>query len=192
MGPKREHAAKDSVWRALTRTVGAVSDALAVLSAACAGILAVLITVDVAQRWVYGGSVHGLLEVAELLLVAVVFLGLARAETTGAHVRVTLATNRLPEPTRTRLRGCSLLMVAAFTAWMATELTQQAIEAVLTGEYRVGLLRFPLWPARTLVAAGVAALAVVSLLKAITMIFGPSAQQSPINTQDRLDERHHL
>src|SRR5690606_18474583 len=70
------------------RVVHAVSEGAAVVAALVAGAIMLGIVIDVLFRTIFGGSVHGLLELVETFMVLVVYLGLAQAERTKTHVRM--------------------------------------------------------------------------------------------------------
>lgn len=133
-------------------------------------VLAVLLTVEVISRSFFHTSIRGLYEIAELLIVVVVFLGIAQAEVARNHVRVTIVTDRLPARVATLVRGVALTLAGGFLAWMFVALTVKAWESLQTGEFKVGLLNFPVWPSRALVALGIGLLVFVCLYKGVGML----------------------
>jgi TRAP-type C4-dicarboxylate transport system permease small subunit len=155
-----------------SRAVRPAAKILGVAAAVLCGGLALLVTAEVILRGATGESIRGLFEIAELGLVMVVFLGFSQAEVDGTHVRVTLLTDRLSPATARRLRGVALLVCAVFLAWMGWELIQRAIESFETGEFRTGLLSFPVWPSRAFIALGVSFLAIVMLVKGLILAGG--------------------
>jgi TRAP-type C4-dicarboxylate transport system permease small subunit len=111
---------------------------------------------DVGWRRATGGSIPGMIELIETFMVVVVFLGLAYAETSGAHVRMNLVTRVLPFPVRRVVKAAGMGVCAAVSGWMAWASTHRAILATAAGEVRPGLLYFPVWPSRILIAVGFA------------------------------------
>lgn len=171
----------DRVIRPMTRSLAVVSAIL------CAG-LALLVTAEVALRGFTGQSIRGIFEIAELGLVMAVFLGLGNAETIGTHVRVTLLTDRLSEAVANRVRAVGLLLACAFCAWMGWELILRALESFNTGEFRTGLLNFPMWPSRAFVAIGTAFLAIVLLAKSLVLLTG----RTPSGSEKQEGEPAHV
>src|SRR5690554_2408267 len=155
----------DRVFRSVTK-------ACVVVSAVLCGALALVLTAEVVMRATTGGSIRGLFEIAELALVMTVFLGFAQAEVNGTHVRVTLLTDRLRPAVANRLRGVALLLACVFLAWMSIELVERAMNSFVGGEYRTGLLNFPLWPSRAFVAFGTSLLTIVALAKSLVFLTG--------------------
>jgi TRAP-type C4-dicarboxylate transport system permease small subunit len=97
-----------------------------------------------------------MIELIETFMVVVVFLGLAFAETSGAHVRMNLVTRVLPFAVRRVLKVAGLGICAALSGWMAWASTHRAVLATASGEVRPGLLYFPVWPSRIMIAMGFA------------------------------------
>ncbi|MDI2097453.1 TRAP transporter small permease [Ruicaihuangia caeni] len=154
------------------RVIKPMTRGLAVISALLCGGLALLVTSEVVLRGFTGESIRGIFEIAELGLVMTVFLGFANAEVDLTHVRVTLLTDRLSPAAASRVRGVALILGAVFCAWMGWELIERAIESFNVGEFRTGLLNFPMWPSRSFVAAGTAFLSIVLLVKGLVLMTG--------------------
>jgi TRAP-type C4-dicarboxylate transport system permease small subunit len=168
------------VWERLLRPTAQV---LGIVSAILCGALAVLLVVEVLLRGTGLSSIRGLFEIAELGLVMIVFLGLANSEVTGTHVRVTLLTDRLRPAVAARVRGVALLLAALFIGWMAWELSGRALESFASGEFRTGLLNFPVWPSRTFVAVGTVFLAVVLAAKGLIWLTGRTPSGTVATTE---------
>lgn len=147
-----------------------IARGLGIVSSVFCGLLAILIASEVVSRAATGTSVRGLIEIAELMVVIVIFLGLAQAEFSESHVRVTLITDRLGPRVASAVRGGALILTALFLAWMSWMLLDRAIDSFLIDEFRIGLLRFPLWPSRALAAIGVATLTLSTVVKGVELI----------------------
>lgn len=148
--------------------VGRVSKFLSLLSSFCIFILILLTAVDVSGRLLRNRPVPGIIEFAEVLLVALIWLGIAQAQRTDAHVSVTLLVSRLPRRVSLAVRAAGLTVMLVIVVWLSVLAIQQAEASVASGEYRWGLMRVPIWPARIAVALGLLALlleTVISLVK---------------------------
>lgn len=148
----------------VSRRISAVT---AVLASLCTIALAVTITIDVAMRLVTRASVVGLVEVSETLLVCIVFLGMAYTAYVGGHVAMSLVTGALPDRVAHAVRAIAYVLVLALIVWMIDATLDRAIASYVTGEYKFGLSRFPLWPARWVIVIGLAVAVPVALLKLI-------------------------
>lgn len=141
------------MWRGI---VGSFAIASAV------GILAImtLVVVDVVRRKVDGGSIPGANEYAEILLVLVVFLGLAEAQRQDSHISVEAVLTRLTATSAARLKSLGLLLSLAVLAWMTWETLDAGRAAFESKEFRFGLARIPTWPAKLAIPIGLAALSI--------------------------------
>lgn len=112
---------------------------------------------DVLRREMTGRAIPGVIEMGEVLMVASVFLGLAYAETRGAHVNMNIVLRRLPDRTAAVVMSIGMVLVLLVVGWMAIVTGQRAWAAFETQEYRFGLVQIPVWPARVALALGLAA-----------------------------------
>ena len=140
------------------RTIHGLSTGLGITASVCTAIMMLAIVGDVASREFRGRGLLGTIELSESLLVAVIFLGLAYAERTGRHVSLSLVFDRLP--TRIAFWGqtAGLLVVLILLGWISYRAGLQAWTSYQRGEFRFGIMRFPMWPARVAMFVGLAAL----------------------------------
>ncbi|WP_255545967.1 MULTISPECIES: TRAP transporter small permease [unclassified Nesterenkonia] len=124
----------------------------------------VAVTVDVLARNALGSSVPGLLEMSESALVATVFLGLAYTGTTNSHVSVDLLTEKLPRRMARKIAGVVWLLGSLMVTWFIYASFERAMESTASGEITVGLMDWPLWPARWLIVIGYVAFLLVALV----------------------------
>ncbi|MDO9407699.1 TRAP transporter small permease [Patulibacter sp.] len=134
--------------------VRGLSGALAAL-AACALIILMAITVaDVVRRAITDKSIEGAVEVAPLLLLGAVVLGLGYAEQTLTHVRTSLVTSRLPLRPRLAVRALGGVVVTALLLWITWESADRALVAIDENDVTPGFVAIHTWPARILVPLG--------------------------------------
>lgn len=149
------------------RAVHALSTLFGVLAALLIVAIMASTAADVATRQLTGSSIPGVVEYSEVLMVGLIFLGLAYAQRTGAHIGVDLVTERMPVRVAHAVRSVGLLLAILVLAVMAWETLEVALRAVESREYRFGLVQVPIWPARLLIPIGLVALL---LELAITLI----------------------
>lgn len=141
----------------LRRLVHQLTQVLAFIAVFCIVAMLLAIVADVTRRTLAGESVPGVVELGEVAMVAIVFLGLGFAERRGSHVSMTLVVRKLPPRTAAIVNGLGLLLVVAVVGWMVWVTTDRALDSFAVKEYRFGLVRVPVWPARIAVAVGLAA-----------------------------------
>ena len=129
--------------------------------------LMALTVVDVVGRQVFARGVDQTIEVTEVALVIVAFLGLAGATVSGTHAKTTILTSQLKRRTAAVLRIVGGFVTVVFLAWAAWQCGHLAVESIRSGEHRFGLARVPLWPARAAIAFGISAMALLTLLRTL-------------------------
>ena len=126
-----------------------------------ATLLIILIVVtDVAGRFLLNLPFHSGVELSELLLVVLVFLGLAAAQQQRQNYAIDILTQNFPR----WLQGLfelvgyvACLLIVVVLAWPSSK---QALASFERGEAGFGIVPFPLWPARIVLAIGLWLLAV--------------------------------
>lgn len=141
----------------LRRVVHATTQVLAFIAVFCIVFMLLAIVADVSRRQLAGQSVAGVVELGEVMMVAIVFLGLGFAETRGAHVSMTLLVRKLPPRAAAIVNGLGLLVVVVVVGWMVWVTADRALASFEVKEFRFGLVRVPVWPARITIAVGLAA-----------------------------------
>ena len=136
------------------------------------------VSADAVLRYAVNRPVAGTLEGVELLLVFAVFAGLARTQAERGHIAVGLLTDHLAGRPRAALAAvASVLALVLFTAvtWATGGM---AVRSWQMGEYSPGLIAFPLYPSRFLVALGCLLLCLqllVELARALVELARPGA-----------------
>ena len=137
------------------RVIGGLSRVLAVISAMLILVIMVIMVADVGRRYFTGRSFPGVIEYSEVMMVAVIYLGLAYAQRKGDHIGVDIFTTRMPERVAQLVKATGLIIVSLALLWMAWETFLVAQRSVASGEYRFGLARVPIWPARITIPLGI-------------------------------------
>lgn len=145
-----------------------ISGILSLLSGAAVLVIMLITVVDVSSRQLIGSSVAGAVEYGELLLVALVFLGIAQAERTEAHVAMTIVTQKVRPRIAAGMRTFGYCVALVVILWMLWETSASALDSWSTGEYRFGLRRVSIWPARALIPVGLFLLSYEMIKRIIT------------------------
>ena len=127
------------------------------LSWVAAGIIMaiMLLTVtDVVARYVFGSPIVAVYEVVQVMLVGVVYLGLAYVQRVKGHVRVDAVTTWLPEGGQLSLNAFGYAVGALLMALVTWRSGIMAWEAWVTQDYTPGLIKVPTWPGRSLIPLG--------------------------------------
>lgn len=147
--------------------VRVLSTSLALLSTLSVFFIMLSISVDVFRRNVVGGSVPGLVEYNEIVLVGLVYLSMAYAQHSGAHISSEVVSRYLPYRVRHAVTAIGLAVVTLILCWLVYVAGSEAWTSFQSGEYRFGLARVPVWPARVTIPVGMGVLVVVLVLEIV-------------------------
>jgi TRAP-type C4-dicarboxylate transport system permease small subunit len=122
--------------------------------------LMVLVTADTIRRYAFNSPIHGVFEMTEFMMAALVFLTLAYAQRKKAMINVNLLTSHFSPRTNDYLN--LFVYIFGFIFWAL--ITWQGAEAVYFAwkimDRTPGLVKFPLYPPKSLVPIGGALLCI--------------------------------
>ncbi|MFZ5692928.1 MAG: TRAP transporter small permease [Pseudomonadota bacterium] len=135
------------------------------LSAACLVMIGLLVGVQLAGRLLDGTLrlvglepigivIFSLAEFAGSLLAAASFLALAGTLKAGAHIRITMLLQALPERARRVLELWAFGAAALLSGYIAWQVTTFAWVSFQFAEVSPGVIRFPLWVPQAAMAVG--------------------------------------
>jgi TRAP-type C4-dicarboxylate transport system permease small subunit len=125
-------------------------------------------TADVVGTQFLGTPVHGALEVTESTMVLIVFGALAYAQMRRAHIRVELLYGCVGLRAQALMDAATHVTALVFFALLAWQGIGEAIYSWGIREATLGYIRFPLYPARSLLVLGTALLLVQLTLDVIS------------------------
>ena len=167
----------------MEKLIRGIARTLAVLSAAAIVIMVIAISIDVFVRNTTGGSLGGMIEIAETAMVTAVAFGLAWAGVNGEHVAVTLVTDRFG-PRLAKITNIFVwVVVAAYTAWLSWANILRSIDSWQSQETRFGLVQWPMYPMRWVLTLGFISLFAVALVNLIRTLGG----QQPMGFADEIE-----
>ena len=126
----------------------------AIISAAFILIMMVLTTIDTILRFI-NKPVSGVYELESMMMVGIVFFGLSYIQAQRGHIRMDLLSSKLSKSNQyvLQLLGDAIfLIVGVLITW---KMGIASWEAWVTGDYFEGVVRFPMWPARTAITLGI-------------------------------------
>lgn len=162
-----------------------ISGWLAALSAAAGIVIMLLMLTDVvARNWITHRSLPGVYELIETITVLVLAFGVAHAEQIRANPRVSLLTERLSARAVVAVRTVGEAVMMAVVVWFAYGTTCDAIVAVQRGEHVLGVVRFPVWPTKIMLAAGFVLLALYLLNDTVRSITRIARNDIPVSAPE--------
>ena len=132
-------------------------------------LLGLVVAGEVVSR-AFGYAVVGGVEVSEVLLAVLVFTAIAYTQVADGHVAMEAFVNLMPESYRRLAHAGSLVVCTAVAALLAYGAGMEAVRSYVEKEFQFGTTHFPLWPTKSIVAIGLALLAIELLLQAAAAI----------------------
>lgn len=153
--------------KVVATAVHLIARAIALLSIAGMIFVMLLVVWNVTMREAGRSEVDGIVEYAELGMVITAFFAIGEAERRRQHVSVGAILGNLQGRTYQVLRitgGFAAAGIAILLAWASWDVLS---DSIARGEYKLGLVRLPMWPARLAVFVGFVILALEQVVTAI-------------------------
>jgi len=112
------------------------------------------VSLDATLRYLVGRPITGMLEGVELLLVFAVFANLAQTQAEGGNIAIGVLTERLGGRALALVQVFTSVLALGLFATMAWATGGLAWRSWLMGEHSAGLIAFPIYPSRFIVAFG--------------------------------------
>jgi TRAP-type C4-dicarboxylate transport system permease small subunit len=177
--------------RGCASVIHTLSKTVAVVSILAMIFLMFLITWNVVLRFTGHTEMAGVTEYAELAMAATAFFALGEAERRRQHVSMVSFLVRLRGRTFQVVRmiggvgGALVAVLLALASWHVLS------DSIATGEYKLGLVRLPMWPARTAVFVGFLILALEQIVTAVEDILNQVPVSAGGEVQDLEDATGH-
>ena len=145
----------------LKKTFRIIANGYLAVETGCSRIAAVVIlllmfltTADVTGRYVFNSPIQGAFDGSEVLMVGVVFLGIAYVQSMKGHVKVEVLTSWMPQKGQLALDTFGYIVgffVIALILWQSSLYTWKAF---VTHDHTMGIVELPLWPGKSLIPIG--------------------------------------
>ena len=155
--------------------IGAVVSGIALL------LMMILGALDVFLGKVFNMPVPGTFEATEAFMVVSAFLAIAYNQQVRGHIRVELFTSRMSPKLQVKFEAFNYFLSAVFFFLLTWQGWRFGMESLKVREYESGLIGFPVYPAKLLLALGLTLMTLQclrDLLAAFKHIFSPGADHS--------------
>ena len=159
------------------------------VSAACAGLIMVMVSADAMGRYLFNRPIKGVTEfVEEYLMAMMIFLALSATNRSGYHLKVELLEKHFPRRVKAvldpviELLGLGILLLIMVASW------ESFVRAAETGELSVGMVAYPLAPAYFFVPFGCALISIRMLRHLLTLVRGGSPHDGGHAGRDQIVE----
>ncbi len=144
----------------LLRAYHMVEKSMVVLSAMIVAAMMLLTTTDVVLRYVFNSPIQDSFQLSQFMMVGIVFLGIPYMQSIRGHVTVEFLTSRLSPRARSILTIFGLLIGLFIYAIVTWKSGSYAWSSWKINEYTMGIIHYPLWPAKFMVPIGTGILCV--------------------------------
>lgn len=156
----------------LIRIVERFHVALGIVSGLLILAITLIVAADVAMRTLFNAPVPAATEVSTLVMVGMIYLGLAAVQQNKANFRVEILVATLPRRAKWALELLTTLIAASIIALLAWFTSHEAWTATMRQEMSFGAYVFPVWPARVVIAVGFVMLFVQLVIDLIMLCSG--------------------
>lgn len=143
---------------------------LGALSGALILVMVIVVSVDSIIRKVFSITIPGATEFNTLLLVILIYCGLAGAQARFAHFTVQAVTGLLPRQAARIVFGFTTLLSLFFTGVLCWLTGVQAWHSFVQGEISFGIIAFPIWPSRIAIAGGLFLLSLQLVVQFVRLV----------------------
>lgn len=133
---------------------GRVCGFFSAVSATAIAIMILSTSVDTSLRFALNAPIPGVFELNEVLLVVVVFLGIAWTQMERGHTRVVFIMKRLDMRSALKMDIICWVLCFLFLATLGIQSAKEALRSFSINEFRWGAVQMPIWWAKGLVPLG--------------------------------------
>lgn len=131
-------------------------------------LIVVIITADIFARWVFNCPIPGSLEVTELVLPLIVFLGIAYAGIEKKHIAIDIFYNKLSTSAQNIIGTFTTLLSCVVMSLMTWRFAQRTLVSVELNEYG-DIVGIPYWPSLLMVTIGSGLMLIVLLIELLRL-----------------------
>lgn len=159
--------------------IGAILSGIALCAMMAIGAL------DVLLGKFFNMPIPGTFEATEALMVLSAFLAFAYNQQVKGHIQVELIISRLPKRIKLKFDSFNYLMSALFFSLVAWQGWAGGWHSLIVREYESGLIAFPVYPAKLILALGASMMALQCLMDLAFTLSDNNKNARPENIEDQ-------
>jgi len=157
--------------RPVNRIAWHIEQLLSLISAAIIGVAMLLVSAEVIGRQVFNTPIPGQLELSELLMPAIIFLAIAYTQSTGGHVRMTVAIDHLPPAWRRATEILVKVLAIAIYSVLCFYSAKHAYRTWLFHDVTMSPPYFLVWPSAVMPPIGIFLVTLRIYLEVLHLLF---------------------
>ena len=148
-----EMPARKQLISYIDRWVSPVETGLNIVGAVLIGFLMLFTVGEIVGRYLFNSPIKGHVEIVQLTMAGVVFLGIAFTQKVGGHVRMEFVVNALKGRLRLIVESFTLLLALFIFAMITVYSLQDTLYCLSIGD-NTPLLYWPTWPSKLCIPVG--------------------------------------
>ena len=148
------------VFTTIGRFINFATVGSAATASLCLLTMSLLVTADVAGRYILNSPIKFADEISEYSLLAIAFLGLGLALKEGAHIKIDVITMRLPQRIQDWLEGISSIVALFYVVFFIYYTYQLVIDSYSIGAVSI-VMRAPVFVVQAVMPIGLTILALL-------------------------------
>jgi TRAP-type C4-dicarboxylate transport system permease small subunit len=141
-------------FRRFYRVYQIIAKTSGTLSGICVLVMTLTIVIDITGRTFFSRPLEGSLELNEMLMVLTLFLGLAWTQSQRGNVKIEVFTSRLSLKHARAVNLVVWIISLVYCSLITIGGTVEALHSTRIREAVWGIVRFPVWPGKIIVALG--------------------------------------
>jgi TRAP-type C4-dicarboxylate transport system permease small subunit len=155
-----------------------IEDACAYIAGALIAVAMTLTVVEVLSRKLLNAPLPGIIDMFNLGMAAVAFLGASQCQRMGGHVRMEMVVRRLSGRTLWFVESVTTLVAFGFVSAVGLASVDGVVRAYRVGDATMDLL-LPIWPSKALISVALAVLSVrlaLQLFDSLRLMINPDGE----------------
>jgi C4-dicarboxylate transporter, DctM subunit len=149
------------------KVIQRISQVTAIISAVIIMVMMFLTVVDVFLRYLFRKPLIWNYDLQSVLIVCVIFLGIAYVQYQRRHIQIDIITSRLSKINQLWFQVVNNIILLCFTALVTWQMSLQTQEAFILNDYLEGIVRIPIWPAKGSIALGAGLMSIIIIMHLI-------------------------
>jgi C4-dicarboxylate transporter, DctM subunit len=149
------------------KVITRISQGSTIISAIIIMVMMLLTVADVFLRYVFRSPLIWNYDLQSVLIVCVIFLGIAYVQIKRRHIQIDIITTHLSKTNRIWFEFINFIIFLCFTVLVTWQMSMETQQAFILNDYLEGIVRIPVWPAKGSIALGCGLLSIILIFHII-------------------------
>lgn len=143
--------------------------------------LLIIVSLDVISRYILRKPIHGGYEIAEILLVFIIYTAISYLQKTKGHIAIDIVTSRLPENIQVYFDIFGNIIGLFCSIIISWQTFIVALHSLNIQEISMSVVKIPLWPGKFIIAIGFSVLSlrlIIDILSSMKIVLFKQEKKS--------------